>query len=126
MSLRLVPDPPWRGRYDLTAHLEERRDAHLASLHRRLAVVEANDGQLTVGDILDLARDAFVAGGRAMADGLCERDSERQVAMMAELERQEAMAAEFPTAKPLPWPMPVPFVEEHRELESEDYGKEGA
>jgi hypothetical protein len=126
MSLRLVPDPPRRGRYDLTAHLEERRDAHLARLRRRLAEIEANDGQLTVGDILELARDAFVAGGRAMADGLCERDSERQIAMMAELERQEAMRAEFPTVQALTWPMPVPFVEEHRELEVEDHGKEGA
>jgi hypothetical protein len=106
MSLRLIPDPPRAGRYDLAAHLEERRDAHLASLHRRLAVIEANDGQLTVGDILALARDAFVAGGRAMADGLCERDSERQIAMIAELERQEAMRTEFPTVKALAWPMP--------------------
>jgi hypothetical protein len=95
----------------LADFMATRRDECLATIMERVnRVLQVNGGEgFTRGDLKAMLRDAFVAGGRAMCDGLAERESagtlERLEAMEREADRVKIRKALRSGPNPiLPWP----------------------
>lgn len=129
-GLRLLPMPSLDGKDSRTLadFMETRRDECLATIMGRVekALQVNGGGGFTRGDLKSMLRDAFVAGGRAMCDGLAERESagtlERLEAMEREAERARIrMAVKSAPIGTLPWPSSGSVVDQ-----VVAHGKEGA
>lgn len=114
-GLRLLEMPRLEGMEvkTLSDFMGLRREEEIAKIVDRVKRIQAANGDagFSLGDLKSMLRDAFVAGGRAMCDGLAARESaaslERLEAMEREVERAQirmGLRRGFPEMAVLPWP----------------------
>lgn len=108
--------------------MQGRRDECLATIMGRIeTTLQVNGGGgFTRGDLKAMLRDAFVAGGRAMCDGLAERESARYLETLDAMEQEadRARIRKALQAEPigtLPWPKSGSVMDQ-----VQAHGKEGA
>ena len=106
-----MPSLDASGCQTLADFMQGRRDECLATIMGRIeTTLQVNGGGgFTRGDLKAMLRDAFVAGGRAMCDGLAERESGRYLEMLdaMEAEADKARIRKALQSEPigtLPWP----------------------
>lgn len=105
-----MPSLDASGCQTLADFMQGRRDECLATIIGRIeTTLQVNGGGFTRGDLKAMLRDAFVAGGRAMCDGLAERESGRYLETLdaMEVEADRARIRKALQSEPigtLPWP----------------------
>lgn len=129
-GVRLLPMPSLdaSGSRTLADFMQGRRDECLATIMGRIeTTLQVNGGGgFTRGDLKAMLRDAFVAGGRAMCDGLAERESARYLETLDAMEQEadRARIRKALQAEPigtLPWPKSGSVMDQ-----VQAHGKEGA